>query len=734
METLLDEEKTLINDYYDIIKNLKEITEFPNLDYLYKDLFYLFMIKSYNKKENKKQLFVKNLVPLLSQEMIYDLNNNPDIRNNVNNDMDTNLLNEEYINCYKQNYNLKSFLSNINSQKNVIYTYSAYSDNNNKLSKVVKNDFNGQLKIQFKNIKIININEETIKDFIIEGTTKRKIDDRKVISFLDGNFDLCIIKINEEIIRNNKINTDIRNLIFEMDKYFPKKDKILLYIIYIKKNIEHINNRYNNENNILEVFLLYNQIFIDNLYNKYEKDEKINIFCDNFIKGGESVINSELIDNIWERVFENINIKIKEKNYNYEYIEDIKKHLKENEYVSRQIKTKVNNLISKKILNISEVLRDKKPNDDFIKSLFSKNYNIICEQFVNIINYLEDELSLSIILFSNISSKEERTKLQNDFKNILDKFDEQKNYNGIKYIYLGFKLLGIFKDYKEINNKLAADKNFNIREKILLNREHQISEKLNKGSDDEKKNLFTDYLLYFISLIIELKTQEDKKNKILIFINKILIINHPEFDSSNLNNNSYSDFIMEKKYLKLDCELEKMIKFLDKNKRLLSKILNILNDFLDVIPNFNEVFEGYFSEQKIKQKEKINSYQLIKIYETFLACIYGKNTFSFYFDKNKRNIYLNFLLKNQDDFKCIPALISKDNIINNISILNIEIFLFIIKNGNQDEEILKKIINYFQEENEINFEQQKEFIMNNFDDNVFINLLMRHYKKKRGKC
>lgn len=372
LETLLDEEKTLINNYYDIIRNLKEITGFPNLDYLYKDLFHLFMIKSYNKKENKKQLFVKNLVPLLSQEMIYDLNNNPDIRNNVNNDMDTNLLNEEYINCYKQNYNLKSFLSNINSQKNVIYTYSAYSDNNNNLSKVVKNAFNGQLKIQFKNIKIININEETIKDFIIEGTTKRKIDERKVISFLDGNFDLCIIKINEEIIRNNKINTDIRNLIFEMDKYFPKKYKILLYIIYIKKNIEHINNRYNNENNILEVFLLYNQIFIDNLYNKYEKDEKINIFCDNFINGGESVINSELIDNIWERVFENINIKIKEKNYNYEYIEDIKKHLKENEYVSRQIKTKVNNLISKKILNISEVLRDKKLNDDFI-IIYSKN-------------------------------------------------------------------------------------------------------------------------------------------------------------------------------------------------------------------------------------------------------------------------------------------------------------------------------------------------------------------------
>ena len=206
----------------------------------------------------------------------------------------------------------------------------------------------------------------------------------------------------------------------------------------------------------------------------------------------------------------------------------------------------MNNLLRNKILKISEVLQDKKPNGDFIKSLFSKNYNIICEQFVNIINYLEDELSLSIILFSNKSSEEERTKLKNDFKNILDKFDEQKNYNGIKYIYLGFKLIGIFKDYKEINNKLAADKNFNIREKILLNSEHQISEKLIKGSDDEKKILFTDYLLYFISLIIELKTQEDKKNKIIIFVNKILIINHPEFDNSNLNNISYSDFIMKK--------------------------------------------------------------------------------------------------------------------------------------------------------------------------------------------
>ena len=40
------------------------------------------------------------------------------------------------------------------------------------------------------------------------------------------------------------------------------------------------------------------------------------------------------------------------------------------------------------------------------------------------------------------------SKLYKDFKSLLDNFVPTKNYNGIKYIYFGFNLVGLFKDYK----------------------------------------------------------------------------------------------------------------------------------------------------------------------------------------------------------------------------------------------------------------------------------------------
>ena len=92
-----------------------------------------------------------------------------------------------------------------------------------------------------------------------------------------------------------------------------------------------------------------------------------------------------------------------------------------------------------KSLGIEEIIKDKNKDEDFIQASYYKIKKLIADILKNIINYLEDDLALTI-LFSNLCIDEEKNQLINDFKDLLDKYDEKKNYNGIKYIYFGFKL------------------------------------------------------------------------------------------------------------------------------------------------------------------------------------------------------------------------------------------------------------------------------------------------------
>ena len=81
--------------------------------------------------------------------------------------------------------------------------------------------------------------------------------------------------------------------------------------------------------------------------NKFGKDEQIGLFCDNLMKGGESILelienknnekkeNNEIIENygikekILDKVFKSIVLKIQnELDYNYKIIEEIKKLIK----------------------------------------------------------------------------------------------------------------------------------------------------------------------------------------------------------------------------------------------------------------------------------------------------------------------------------------------------------------------------------------------------------------------
>ena len=136
---------------------------------------------------------------------------------------------------------------------------------------------------------------------------------------------------------------------------------------------------------------------------------------------------------ILEKVFKLIILKVEnEFDYNFESVEKIKNKLKNNEYVFNQIIKKMKYILKHRTLEISYILDEQNDDEDFVKSLFYKNKNAICYLFENIINYLEDDLTLSTILFSEL----EKGQIQHDFEDSLNKFDEKLNYKGIKHIYI----------------------------------------------------------------------------------------------------------------------------------------------------------------------------------------------------------------------------------------------------------------------------------------------------------
>ena len=498
--------------------------------------------------------------------------------------------------------------------------------------------------------------------------------------------------------------------------------------------------------------------------NKFEKDEKIGLFLDTLIKGGESILeemmkstekknNNEIIKNkkikendiiekkynneikendivekngiverILDKVFDQIAFKIRnDYKYNYEIIEKMKKCLKSNKDVFDLIITKVKNLIKKKRIGINEI------GQDFMKSLYSKNFDIICDLFVKIINYLETELSLSTILFSEVTSGEEREQLYRDFKDLLENFDENVNYNGIKHIFLGFKLVGLFKDYKILNSELSNNSTKNIKEGIILNSNHQFKKKLDSNLKEEKINLFNDYILFYVLLVLELKIPKENLEQILIFLNKILKIclllkTNSSYLQLYLNEKVYIEIILEKNlHPNLYEHFQEMCVFLEKNKLFLSKILLILNEFLSVIPNFNELFKLFYS-QNCKNEDDVSG-----IFETFLCCISDDSKFSFYFEQEKREKYIELLQRNKDDL----SLINKDKKINSILMLNIEIFLLIIIKERGNEKLLENTITFLSKEKENDFENQYEINENNFDDKIFLSVVVKQFQKNK---
>ena len=583
------------------------------------------------------------------------------------------------------------------------------------------------------------MNNKTVEDFFMNK--------KKIGEFFDEiNNNLFLIKINEEIIMNNEdiiLLNNITNFISQIDKFFEKKNIPFVYIIYKKKTEQKVNS--NNIKKILEKFFIYNQCFIDNLNNEFNKKEKYSIYdIYNFSLDKNKIIdNKDLMREILDDAFVSIKEKDKnEKENNYKNLETIKICLKKNNNnIFELIIKKLKNLMREKNFSISKIMEEKKKNEDFIRATFNKIKGKISFILKNIINYLEDDLALSTILFSNLSSDREKKQLENDFNVLLNKFNEIENYNGIKYIYIGFKLVGLLKDYKklslEISNKIKNNSEINIMERIILNANYSFKKKLDSNSENEIKYLFNDYILYFITIIIELKTIKDNRDKIIIYLNLILKLCLLDYNDISLclTTEYYIDKIINNKKKQLPNIFLKMCVFLEENKCFLSKILQLLNDFLSIIPNFNEKIKEIYVKNKINNSKKRS-----KIFGTFLDCITDEFKFTLYFNDNTKEKYIELLYKIKGEFKNILYLINSEDKNYSISMLNIEIFLYIIKKDKfNDKNLVANILKFLQEEiknnyninQENNYENDINLLLKNMKDKTFLSVLIKQFQKNK---
>ena len=742
IDNLLDKNiLKIVNNIYESINNLIKVEKENEILYLDNFIINLSLnkLKIIVLEMVHKSLFsidnlIKYLVPLFSQEFIFLINYKDII---INEYSLSSIINPIYKENEEKNNNLLSYLLNLSkdSFQNVIYTF---SNKNNKLFK--------------DNFEINNTSFSSKKTFVLNLE-----DNFEIGKFMDkikeNNYNLFIIEYEEKDIYNKKHLIEIKNII---DDYIKNnhKDKTFLFIIYRERIIKNVinnkkniiiennqdeedfniikqNNCFKNEDKqIPDLFYLYNQQFINDLHSEYN-NTNIQVLTENLNEC--FLINNKLeMENIIDQSFRQINLKIEnEEGYNLENINKIKKSLKNNDNNALDLlKENLYKIIDKKNL-FFVLLKDKEQkSNDFINIYTKKLRDEIIYLFTKLIYFLEDDLSLTSTLFSSLSND----KIENNFKSKLSEFNKEKDYMGIKYIFLGFNLPGIFKYYKKLNN-INKEEKINLKEEILSI--DDIKQILEKGNKEEIKYLYTDYLLYFISIVLGLKTSSKKRIEVINFLDKIIQICN--IDNNLLNQNNFYIFYIEKIEINLSNlskQLSEIISFLEFNKDFIKKIILIFIDFIEIIPDFIKNFISItINIKRNYYPNEINKdYYLFKVYESFIDTIIDESKFTYYFGEKKEK-YINILNKNVQIMKTI------DKKIYSLSTKNIEIFLEIL---NYNDKLLNWVLNFFEKErniiinyNEANsnnsliIDKIKE--INKDDNNYFnsmINILIKQIQKK----
>ena len=426
-----DKAVKIANDCYESINNLIKIKDNNKINLenhlininLQKIKFCIYkIIKEMNKEndfsfENLIDKLLSNIVPLFSQEMISLLNYNDFKIEGVSY---KSKIKKIYQEKYKKCFNFKSYLVTFvkNSFQNIIYTFSRKGTN-------------------------LFIDENDKKNFhlkIFDLKNNFEIDDFQQY-IKNEQYNLIIFKIKEKEIQGNDLLVEIKAII---DDYInnKNKDKIFIFIIYMKKSnednedikddnyindIKDINIIVNNENHLKEniikeneqslvnkgkdkstniknrisdLFLLKNQVFIDNLDSQNENIKILTEDENEFTIINDNSIMNELIETVFEKIKSDF-----KNDKDFETINKIKNALKmNNNNVFDLIKNHLETLIDKKKI-LYDVMNNIK-NNNSIKLYKEKQKENIINLLFNLINYLENDLSLSSTLFSTLSKNE----------------------------------------------------------------------------------------------------------------------------------------------------------------------------------------------------------------------------------------------------------------------------------------------------------------------------------------
>jgi hypothetical protein len=193
----------------------------------------------------------KKYVPTFCQDIIASL-----VCSKINGEYGR--INDIIINIYKNSrfYNFKSFLKNMKSKKNIIYTFSKITENLFYEREIIENNTFGNFSKQ-STIEIIeSIKSENDLIYLLKTFTS------------SNNKNLLVLRFSENNL--NKINS-VHHIINNYEKEYQTNKNIIL-MIHRQRKLKTNNNQKINTDLISFINEDYYQLFIDNLHGKENLD------------------------------------------------------------------------------------------------------------------------------------------------------------------------------------------------------------------------------------------------------------------------------------------------------------------------------------------------------------------------------------------------------------------------------------------------------------------------------
>ena len=506
------------------------------------------------KKENLNEYVLEKIALTLPQDILINLKiSGPKQTQNL----------QKILELYKkgEHSNFSNFLEKLQTQKNIVYTFTGYLENIIDNNQKINNSLVGEIKKE--NIKFIQLSS-----FKSEREFEQNIDDY----LEEDNSKVCIIKfLPFEGSYMNYIKFFIENKINGNKKY---DKKIFIFVVYMSrisnKDLNDIDNKTLKEKEEFNKKILketlsnlsgYYQIFIDNLkgepklkienilvmnnkdlYNKVinpEEQLSSNLFKIlsymkyNIITSYKRISNDNYVDKLIEFISSNKRLRnlINETIFNQSFQKDgadiIGKIFKDKKSITGkeiEILTVIKEFLVKQYLSQLSLMYFKAEKDQFFSTLLSnsidkklwsvkeenneiKNNNEIEEEM----NLKKDENNLDKTITEKIAKLYLANLVYNDNKT---KVQEKPGSNKID-IYLGFKIPGI---------KPVLDKILNHAKENTLENYSKNEKELRNNIDDEeleekKKTYFNDLLLLNNSLY-NLIVKEEKLQNILSVVQK----------------------------------------------------------------------------------------------------------------------------------------------------------------------------------------------------------------------